>query len=279
MYAKYLDHLEEKLGEADFSGLKIGLDCANGATGVVAEGIFRELGAEVSVINNETQYGRKINENAGSTHIEGLRRLVLEKKLDFGAAFDGDGDRCLLIDSLGELVDGDQILAIITKYLGLKQLVATVMANQGLLNWGEKNGVEIITTDVGDQNVFREMQEKDIQLGGEQSGHIILPGEAMGDGILTALMITKIVKESGKTLSELASEMKKFPQALINLPVTKEQKQNFSERKGVAKEINGRFLIRPSGTEDIIRITVWGEDETKTQKYAEKLVEKIKEEL
>ena len=159
MYAKYLDHLEAKLGNVDFDGLKIGLDCANGATGVVAEGIFRELGAEVSVINNETQYGRKINENAGSTHIEGLRRLVLEKKLDFGAAFDGDGDRCLLIDSLGELVDGDQILAIIAKYLELKQLVATVMANQGLLNWGEKNGVEIITTDVGDQNVFREMQE------------------------------------------------------------------------------------------------------------------------
>ncbi len=279
MYAKYLDHLEAKLGNVDFDGLKIGLDCANGATGVVAEGIFRELGAEVSVINNETQYGRKINENAGSTHIEGLRRLVLEKKLDFGAAFDGDGDRCLLIDSLGELVDGDQILAIIAKYLGLKQLVATVMTNQGLLNWGEKNGVEIITTDVGDQNVFREMQEKDIRLGGEQSGHIILPGEAMGDGILTALMITKIVKESGKTLSELASEMKKFPQALINLPVAKEQKQNFAERKGVAKEINGRFLIRPSGTEDIIRITVWGEDETKTQKYAEKLVENLKEEI
>ena len=286
----YTKHLANYLGEkVDFSGLKIVLDCANGATGVIGGQVFEKLGAEVRIINNDTNFGRKINDGVGSTHVEGLQGLLREGEFNLGAAFDGDGDRCMLVDENGEVVDGDQILAILAKHLGLNKLVATVMANQGLLNWGKVVGVEVVTSDVGDQNVAKEMRERDIKIGGEQSGHIILPGEAMGDGMLTALMIAKAMKESGKKLSELAGEMKRTPQALVNLSVSAEEKAKFKE-SGVGKEvvsryeerlneINGRVLVRPSGTENIIRVTMWGDKQEIIDALASELANELKEVL
>ena len=286
----YTNHLLEYLGEkVDLSGLKILLDCANGSTGVIGEQVFKKLGAEVKVINNDTGFGQKINDGVGSTHIEGLQNVVKEGNFSFGAGFDGDGDRCMLVDETGEVVDGDQILAILAKHLGLNKLVATVMANQGLLNWGKESGVEVVTSDVGDQNVAKEMKARDIKIGGEQSGHIILPGEAMGDGMLTALMIAKIVKESGEKLSELANKMKKTPQTLVNLPVTSEEKARFSssdaskeivaEFEGKLVNLNGRILVRPSGTENIIRITMWGDNQDTINALADELANRLKEVL
>ena len=285
----YKKHLEEKIGEVSFRGLKIGLDFANGATGVLGDEIFKKHGAETVVINRDFRFGRKINDNAGSTHIEGLRKLVLEEKLDFGAAFDGDGDRVLFVDEDGEIVDGDEILVILAEELGLKKIVATIMANQGLIEYGKENGVEILTTDVGDQNVFKEMIDKGVEIGGEQSGHVILPREAMGDGVLVALTITKIISKSGRGLGELKRKMKKFPQFMINIPATREEKEYFKKINGGVKIINGfrerleetrgRVLVRPSGTEELIRITVWGESLEKITEIGEELAEKLKEEI
>lgn len=284
----YEGHLLDYVGRADLSGLKIALDCANGATGVLSGRVFEKLGAEVVVTNDDFNYGRAINDGVGSTHIEGLQELVKSSEFNMGAAFDGDGDRCMLVDESGETVDGDQILAIIAKNLELGAIVATVMANQGLLNWGLENGVEVATTDVGDQNVAAEMRARGIKLGGEQSGHIILPGEAMGDGMLTALVVAKIVKTSGKKLSELAGEMKKMPQALVNVSATSEEKMRLkmegaqrvvSEYAEKSKEVNGRVLVRPSGTESLIRITMWGEDQKKIDELAAELAEKLGKEL
>ncbi len=286
----YLEHLRSYLGKGDFSGLKIGLDFANGATGVISGEIFRERGAETVEINNKVEYGREINNDAGSTHIEGLQKLVRERGLDFGAAFDGDGDRVLFSDKNGEVVDGDQILAILAKYFKLDAIVATVMANRGLLNFGKEERIEIVTTDVGDQNVFAEMKKRGVKIGGEQSGHIILPEEAMGDGVLTALVITKIIKRSGKSLDELAGEMKKFPQVMINIEASSEDKEKLKSSAEIRKLIEtyekqleemtkGRILVRPSGTEELVRITIWGEKETKIREIGEEFAEKLKKEL
>ena len=286
----YAKHLMAGFGEkADLAGLKLALDCANGATGIISERAFRKLRADITIINNDVTFGRKINDGVGSTHIEGLQALVRNGDFDFGAAFDGDGDRCILVDESGAIVDGDQILAIIAKHFGLARLVTTVMANQGLLNWGASNGVEISMTDVGDQNVSQEMRAHDIKLGGEQSGHIILPGEAMGDGVLTALTVARIMKETGKTLSELAREMKKLPQVLVNLPVTDEEKAKLAGSEAAQEvtarysekleKVRGRVLVRPSGTENLIRITMWGEEQDVINMLADELADELKEAL
>ena len=285
----YKKHLRDYLGTTDLSGLRVTLDCANGATGIVGGSVFEELGAEVEVENNDTDFGRKINDGVGSTHLEGLQEKVRSGEFNLGAAFDGDGDRCMLVDEKGELVDGDQILVILANFLHLDKIAGTVMANQGLLNWGKEHGVEVITTDVGDQNVAAAMREQDIKIGGEQSGHIILPREAMGDGMLTALMAAKAMKETGRPLSDLAGEMKKFPQTMLNVPASHEEKEmlktseavkstiaEFSERLNA---VHGRLLVRPSGTEDLVRITLWGEEQEKIDLLANELAEKLTEEF
>ena len=285
----YKNHLRDYLGATDLSGLRVTLDCANGATGIVGGSVFEELGAEVEVENNDTDFGRKINDGVGSTHLEGLQEKVRSGEFNLGAAFDGDGDRCMLVDEKGELVDGDQILVILANFLHLDKIAGTVMANQGLLNWGKEHGVEVITTDVGDQNVAAAMREQDIKIGGEQSGHIILPREAMGDGMLTALMAAKAMKETGRPLSDLAGEMKKFPQTMLNVPASHEEKEmlktseavkstiaEFSERLNA---VHGRLLVRPSGTEDLVRITLWGEEQEKIDLLANELAEKLTEEF
>ena len=285
----YRKHLREYLGEATFEGRRVGLDLANGATAAIKGAVFEQLGADVAVINDDAQFGRKINDGVGSTHIEGLQKLVVERKLNLGAAFDGDGDRCMLVDENGEEVDGDQMMAIIAKHLGLNKIVGTIMSNQGLLNWGEKAGVEVLTSDVGDQNVAKMMRETGAKLGGEQSGHVILPGEAMGDGMLTALMVLKIMSEEKKTLSELAREMEKMPQVMTNIHAAPEDKARLKTDEEIKKivsdyerklgEKHGRLLVRPSGTEELVRITLWGENQTEIDSLAEELAEKLTKEF
>lgn len=284
----YCEHLREYVGEADFSGLKIGMDCANGAMSVIGARVFEELGAAVEVINAEASYGRKINDGCGSTQLEALKNLVREKELNFGVAFDGDGDRCLMVDERGETVDGDQILAILVGFLGLRTLATTVMANQGLLNWAQNEGLIYEVTPVGDSQVWAAMQEKQLEIGGEQSGHVILPGQKTGDGMLTALMMTKAVAQTRQKLSELAAAVEILPQVMVNLTADEAQKKAFEE--GAAAELlaeyeeklaeaAGRLLVRPSGTEDLIRVTMWGDDAAKIAAWAEELSAKMQEVL
>ncbi len=283
----YKKHLLDYVSPCDFTGLTIGLDCANGATSVLNKTIFEELGAKVKLIHSDAHYGTKINKNCGSTHLKSLQKLVTDQHLDFGVAFDGDGDRCMFINEIGEEVDGDQTLAILTDYFKLKTVATTIMVNQGFLNWAKKKGINIEVTNVGDTNVKIAMDEKHIKLGGEQSGHIILPGEATGDGMLTALVITKAISEKKKSLGELSSVLTKFPQVVVNMPATPEQKQALKEKDSSKKLLldyekklktaDGRLLVRPSGTESLIRITMWGNDEPTITTLANELKDKLTE--
>lgn len=282
----YKDHLREHLSGIDFSNLHIGMDCANGATSAINKTIFEEFGAKVELINADDSYGTKINHNCGSTHLEQLQNLVKSNKLDFGVAFDGDGDRVLMIDENGEIVDGDQIIAILADYLHLDSIAVTVMANQGILNWANERNLRLAVTPVGDSNVAEAMRKEHIAIGGEQSGHVILPGEATGDGMLTAFIITKAIATTGKSLSKLASIITKYPQVNLTLNATPEQKQHLdnpevktliTEYEEKLKQVSGRLLVRPSGTENLIRITMWGDDKTKITTLAEELKTKLGE--
>ena len=283
----YIKHLANYIGQADFSNLHIGMDCANGATSVINKIIFENLGAKVELINCQPTYNTEINKDCGSTHLGQLQTLVTTNHLDFGVAFDGDGDRCLAIDSEGNEVDGDQMLAFLSRYLGLDAIVTTVMANQGLLNWAKDANVHAEITAVGDPNVVAAMLSQNIKIGSEQNGHVILPGLTSGDGMLTALMIAKAVAESGKSLQDLASIITKFPQVILNMPATPEQKQALKD-KDAAKQllleydeklesVEGRLLVRPSGTENLIRITLWGNDEEIINNLANELKNKLGE--
>lgn len=281
----YTSHLTEYLSSVDFKGLRVGLDCANGATSVIAPSIFKQLGADVIPINCQSDYNISINDNCGSTHLDSLRVLVADHHLDFGIAYDGDGDRCLLVDHTDTLIDGDHIIAILANYLHLDKIAITVMANQGLLTWAEDNHIATEVTSVGDSNVYEAMQLHHISLGGEQSGHIILPGEPTGDGILTSLMLTKVIIESGKSLHDLASILAKLPQVTTNLTATPEQKsalkssdqakQLLLDYSHQLEPLHGRLLVRPSGTEPLIRITMWGDDQNTLDKLASELKDKL----
>lgn len=285
----YKKHLKDYIGDIDFSGLKIGLDCANGATSVVGDSIFKELGAETFLVHSNPTYNTEINQNCGSTHLESLQKLVQTHQLDFGIAYDGDGDRCLLVDDHSEIIDGDQIIAILANYLHLDQIAITVMANQGLLNWAKENGIKTEITPVGDLNVAAAMRLNDIKLGGEQSGHIILPNEPTGDGILTSLMVARLIANTNKSLASLASIFTKSPQISINMPATTEQKQALKtsdsaknlllEYSKKLEPLNGRLLVRPSGTEPLIRITMWGDDESAIAALANQLKNELENTL
>ncbi|MBR0432049.1 hypothetical protein IJK16_03575 [Candidatus Saccharibacteria bacterium] len=278
-------NLVNEHAKVNFEGLKIGIDCANGATSVVGGKIFEEYGAKTLVINSDDRYGHLINRNCGCLHIEELQRVVKERKLDFGVAFDGDGDRCLMVDHLGQVVDGDQIMAILANYMNLDKMVATVMCNQGLIEWAKKHNVMLVTSNVGDQNVFEKMTKEDIRIGGEQSGHIILPDEGMGDGMLTALMMARVISAKKSSLSELAARIPRFPQIMANVPANKEQKMMLVENEALKdliseyedslNSMNGRMLVRPSGTEQLIRITMWGTNEKEIQSIMDEFVVKI----
>lgn len=283
----YLEHLLSYIDPADFSGLNIAMDCANGAVSVIANQIFEQLGATIHLLYADPTYGTGINQACGSTHLEDLTRAVTTNHLDFGVAFDGDGDRCLMVDQNGEIIDGDDIIAILANYLNLDSIAITVMANQGLLNWANTNHIKAEITAVGDSNVSDAMRANNIQLGGEQSGHIILPGESTGDGMLTALMVTKVIASTGKSLKDLASIFTKSPQVILNMPATAEQKANLKssdEAKALLLDYShqldnchGRLLVRPSGTEPLIRITMWGDDEQLITTLANELKAKLEE--
>ena len=286
-FRKNFDDDIEKLLNRDF---KVAIDTANGATSVVADKVFNALKINHTIINNNPD-GININENCGSTHLEGLKKFVVENKYDLGIAYDGDGDRCLAIDEKGNEIDGDKLLAIISQSLkeqGKLQkdtIVATVMSNLGLHKYTEKNNMNFIQTKVGDRYVLEEMLKNGYNLGGEQSGHIIcLDYNPTGDGILTSLMLIKSILEKGKKASEVASIIKLYPQVLINAKVSNENKKKYEEDEEIQKEIkkleeefkgNGRILIRPSGTEPLVRVMIEGENQEEITKKAENLARLI----
>ncbi|MBS5306812.1 phosphoglucosamine mutase [Clostridium tertium] len=274
----------------DLKGLRVALDCANGACYKAAVKAFRQLGAEVYVINDNPD-GTNINENCGSTHPEELQDYVVRKKCDLGFAFDGDADRCLAVDEKGNLINGDFILMLCAKHLKdlgkLKDdtLVVTVMSNLGLDIACKKENIKTIKTKVGDRYVLEEMVKDGYILGGEQSGHIIfLDYNTTGDGLVTALQVAAIRKRSGKTLSELAGIMKELPQVLVNAKVPNEKKNIYLEDEEIINEIKkieealhgaGRVLIRPSGTEPLVRVMLEGEDQEEIDKMAHGLADLI----
>lgn len=281
----YREHLLEYIGDCDLSGLHIGMDCANGATGVINKTVLEKLGAKVEVINIDTNYGRKINDNCGSLHIEVLSKFVVENGLDFGVAFDGDGDRSLFVDAKGELVDGDELVVIIATALKLNYIGVTVVANQGILNWAKEHNVKVETTPVGDHNIAVAMQELGVQVGGEQNGHVLLPHKTAGDGLCVANVIAKIVAESGKSLAKLAKAMTKYPQVVVNVPATAAEKEIFNTSEKVKQiladydaklaAVGGRVLVRPSGTENLLRVTMWGKDENEITNFANMLADEL----
>ena len=279
----------EKINNSEF---KVVIDTANGATYEVAEKVFKALGINHVIINN-TPNGININDKCGSTHLETLKEYVVKNKMSLGIAYDGDGDRCLAIDEKGEEIDGDKILAIIAEYLKkqdkLKQdtIVATVMSNLGLNKYVEKNSMKLIQTKVGDRYVLEEMLKNGYNLGGEQSGHVILLDyNPTGDGILTSLMIIQAILESNKKASELSSIVRKYPQVLVNAKVNPDKKYDYEKNKEIKTAIenlekeftgNGRILIRPSGTEPLVRVMIEGKDEKILEEKARniaKLIEK-----
>ena len=263
---RYIGYLIS-LGMFSFKGMRVGLDCANGSAWSIAKAVFDALGATTYVINAEPN-GFNINKDSGSTHIEGLKRLVLEKQLDIGFAFDGDADRCLCVDEKGNIITGDHILYIYVRYMKERgvlldgKVVTTVMSNFGLYKAFDELGIEYEKTAVGDKYVYECMAKHGYKLGGEQSGHIIFSKYAStGDGILTSLKVMQAVIDSKKSLSELCSPLKIYPQILVNVRVKSKQEVNsdpeVSRAVSEASELlgtRGRILVRESGTEPLIRV-------------------------
>ncbi|WP_448913007.1 phosphoglucosamine mutase [Gemella sp.] len=286
---KYIQHIKQSI-PGDLSNIKIALDCANGATTGVAPFIFGDLEADIETIGCQPN-GININDNVGSTKIETISEFVKENNVDVGFAFDGDGDRVLAVDAKGHVVDGDKIMFILAKHLKehgeLKDnmVVSTVMSNIGFYKAIEENGLQSVKTAVGDRYVVEEMRKNDYSLGGEQSGHIVLMNYATtGDGILTAVKLADIIKTSGKSLEELASEVNIYPQKLVNIKVVDkktamEDSEILAECEKVEKELegNGRILLRASGTENLIRVMVEASSDELTDKYCEQVAQIVRE--
>jgi phosphoglucosamine mutase len=288
---KYLQYLKQTVDE-DFSGIHIALDCAHGATSPLATHLFADLDADLSMMGASPN-GLNINEGVGSTHPEALAAFVKEKNADVGLAFDGDGDRLIAIDENGDIVDGDQIMYICAKYMKehgrLKQgtVVSTVMSNLGFYKGLEVHGIQSVQTAVGDRYVVEEMKKNGYNLGGEQSGHIIfLDYITTGDGLLSGLQLVNIMKMTEKPLSELANEMKKFPQKLVNIRVTDKHHVTDNEKVSsviseVEKEMNGdgRILVRPSGTEPLVRVMAEAPTKELCDSYVERIAEVVRAEM
>ena len=290
---QYIDHIVSTV-EGDLSGIRVAADCANGSASATAAKIFAKLGADVTILNDKPN-GVNINDNCGSTHIDMLGKYVRENGFDLGVAFDGDADRCLAVDESGELVDGDKLIAIFASQLKQEgklannTAVVTVMSNMGFFKFAEQAGIHVEKTSVGDRYVLQNMLEHGHCIGGEQSGHIIFR-EFMttGDGQLTAVQLLRAIKKSGKKLSELAQLMQVYPQVILNVRADKEMKRMVKVDEGVLKRQqqleegmngNGRILVRPSGTEPVIRIMVEGLDREAIMNAAKSMEQIIIERL
>jgi phosphoglucosamine mutase len=275
-------------------GMRVAIDSSNGSASVTAEKLFTSLGAKVYMLSDKPD-GININDRCGSTHIESVKKYVIENKLEAGIAFDGDADRCLAVDENGREIDGDIIMAILALDMKKKGLlnkntvVGTVMSNFGFHKFCEENGINFIAAKVGDRYVLEIINQEGYSFGGEQSGHVIIRSHATtGDGQLTALALLTHIKESGKTLGELSRVMKKYPQHMVNIEATQNQKIALftdEEIKAILSEAEkalserGRLVVRPSGTEPLVRIMVECDDQNETVKITESLAEKIKKRL
>jgi phosphoglucosamine mutase len=281
----YIDEIVRN-NKINLKNFKIALDLAYGATTVVAPIIFSILNANL-ILYNEKPDGNRINVNCGSTNIEFLKKKKMEENFDIGFSFDGDGDRVIVVDEIGEVVDGDMIMFLIAKYLKIKEIVITVMSNFGLKVLLNKYGIKYYEVPVGDRNVLYKMLEVNADLGGEQSGHIIfLPQSKTGDGIITSLLLLKVILNENKPLYELKKEFIKYPQILRNVEV--KDKNKIMHDEFFLKEVmlwndklngKGRILVRPSGTENLIRIMVEGEDEKEIKEIAFSLEDLLKKRL
>lgn len=285
---RYIGYLIS-LVKHSYKGLKIGLDSANGSTWMMAKNIFDTLGAKTYVIGN-TPDGLNINRDCGSTHIEGLRKLVVENQLDIGFAFDGDGDRCLAVDEKGDVMTGDNILYFSGCYmknhgeLHNNTVVATVMSNLGLFKALEKQGIDCAVTDVGDKYVYEEMRNNDYSVGGEESGHIIFSKYATtGDGLITALKIMEILIESKLSASRLSDGFKSYPQIVRNVKVSDKDavlaNDNVQTEKRKAEDAlgdTGRILLRKSGTEPVVRVMVEAKSYDECVMWADKVADAVK---
>ncbi len=288
---RYLKHLLASV-ETPLKGLKIVVDCANGASSVVAPEAYRRAGAEVIAIFNKPD-GWNINEDCGSTHLQQLQAAVIKEGADLGIAHDGDADRCLAIDGAGNEIDGDHILTILARgfkargKLRANTVVATVMSNLGFIQAMKESGINVVTTPVGDRYVLENMIANDYSLGGEQSGHVIMRDLAnTGDGVLTALQIMQEVVRTGKTLQELAATLVRFPQVLINVKdVKKEKLQESAAISSAVKAAedrlgdSGRVLLRASGTEALVRVMVEASSDSLAEEVARQLADIVKSEL
>ena len=286
---RYIGYLIS-LATRSYKNIKVGLDCANGSSWMIAKSVFDALGAKTYVINAEPD-GLNINMNAGSTHIEVLQNFVKENQLDVGFAFDGDADRCIAVDENGNVVDGDLILYVYGRYLKEKgalrnnTVVTTIMSNFGLYKAFDELGIDYEKTQVGDKYVYENMVKNGHRIGGEQSGHIIFSKYATtGDGILTAIKMMEVMLEKKSSLATLTSPVRIYPQVLKNVRVkSKPEAQNDADVQAAVKQVaetlgsTGRILVRESGTEPVIRVMVEAETEEECEKYVDSVIDVIKE--
>ena len=289
----YIDHVKRSVLYS-LDGMKVAIDCANGSASTTAAKLFEELGANATILHADPN-GTNINDNCGSTHIDRLSKFVVEGGYDCGVAFDGDADRCLAVDENGNLVDGDQMMAVCA--LDLQErgrlngnaVVGTIMTNFGFGKFCDEHGIKFIATKVGDRYVLEEMLLEDYSFGGEQSGHIIFRDFATtGDGQLTACQLLSLIRRKGKKLSELASVMTCYPQTMVNLKVSAEGKLKFYTDPDIRDAMNdaktelgstGRLVVRPSGTEPLIRVMAEGEDMAQIEAITNRVANVIKERL
>ncbi len=286
---EYVEFMK-KCVPVDLTGMKIVIDCAEGASYYTSVKTLKDLGADLVAIHTKPD-GTNINANCGSTHMEELQARVVYEKADVGLAFDGDADRMLAVDEKGNMVDGDQLMAICGCHMKKKgtlkknTIVVTVMTNLGFSLMGEREGIHVEKTKVGDRYVLENMLENGYNIGGEQSGHIIfLDDNTTGDGLLSGLHLLQVMKETGRKLSELAEVMEVLPQALVNAKVPNHKKEKFMEYTEIAEAIKaleekfngeGRVLIRPSGTEPLVRVMIEGKNQGEIEEEAQKLAELI----
>ncbi|WEV61085.1 phosphoglucosamine mutase [Streptococcaceae bacterium ESL0729] len=288
------DEFLVKTAEGSYTGIKVALDAANGATSTSVRNVFSDLDTDFVVIG-ESPNGLNINDGVGSTHPEKLAEKVLETKSDLGLAFDGDGDRLIAVDELGQIVDGDKIMYIVGKYLfeagrlAQDTIVTTVMSNLGFHKALENKGITSVITSVGDRYVVEEMKKNGYNFGGEQSGHMIfLDYNTTGDGMLSAIQLIKVMRETGKTLSQLASELVIYPQKLVNIRVENSMKNKAMDVPAIAQIItqmeekmagNGRILVRPSGTEPLLRVMAEAPTDEEVDYYVDTIAHVVKKEI